>query len=199
MAWLYLIRHPLTAQDAAQPASSWDVSDAGHEQILALVAAPFWRQVKAVYTSPQRKTTLVGDAVQAAHRIPYSVVADLAEARRDVWLGPDAFQAAQRAFLAQPAVPPVPEWESAADARARFVAAMDQIGDAHDPAESLAVVTHGTVLTLYVAHLLGEPLDVARWYAYWRGIGFATVLPVARDTLRPVGPFVPAPYTDLPV
>ncbi len=194
MAWLYLVRHPHTRQDSASPASRWDVSERGREQIAALAAAPFWRGVTALYASPQRKTTLAAEAVAAAHKLPLTIIDTLTEAERDRWLDPEAFEQAQRAFFARPDVAPVPGWESAESAGARFGAAMARILAQHAIDESLAVVSHASVLTLYIARLRGEPPDLD----LWRGMGFATVLAVARETLRPVSQFAAAPYTDLP-
>lgn len=194
MAWLYLIRHPHTRQDPEQPASSWDVSERGRAEIAALVAAPFWHSVAAVYTSPQRKAALVGEAVAAAHGLPHTIVADLTEAGRDRWLAGENFGAVQHAFFTQPDVSPVEGWESARSALVRFDAAMAGILAGQTPDQSLAVVAHASVLTLYVARLRSE----APTLAAWRAIGFAAVLAPPRKSLRPVGTFVTAPYTSVP-
>jgi broad specificity phosphatase PhoE len=119
----------------------------------------------------------------------------LDEARRDTWLDPEAFEAAQRAFFAHPADPPAREWESATSAGLRFIAAMDHLLAVHKPADSLAVVSHATILTLYVAHLR----EVTPTIEQWRKIGFSTIMAVDRATLRPVTPFLAAPYAALPV
>lgn len=193
MATLYLIRHPHTQPDPAIPASQWDLSEAGEAQVEALLRAPFWAQVAAVYTSPQRKTRRVGEAVRAAYGLPVHEVAGLDEAARDRWLEPAAFQAAQRAFFAAPDRAPVPGWEAANPARMRFVAALDEIFGRHTPDDSIAVVTHATVLTLYLAYLRGAPARFADWGA----IGFAEVVALDRVALRPLTAFVAAPYDGL--
>lgn len=182
MSHLYLIRHPVTRPDPAVPASEWDLSDGGRLQRDMLLEAPFWGSVTQVYTSSQYKTKTVGQAAFAILGIPTQAIADLDEARRDTWFGTEAFQAAQQAFFAQPDRPPVPEWESADAARARFVAAMDGILAQHPADESLAVVTHATVLTLYLAHLRHEAPE----YEFWRTIGFAEVFAVDRAAPPPV-------------
>jgi broad specificity phosphatase PhoE len=190
MPSLYLIRHPATQPDPAIPASAWPLSDEGRTQVQALLKAPFWRGVTGIFTSDQPKATAVGEAVQAAWNIPFEVIADLAEAQRDRWLGWEAFDQAQQAFFAHPADPLVPGWESADAARARFTAAINSILAAHPAGDSLAVVTHGTVLTLYIAGLQG----VAPTYDFWQNIGFASVMAVDRATMRPVTGFLTAPY-----
>jgi len=190
---LILIRHPQTQPDPADPASSWRLSPAGEAQVRALVAAPLWDGITAIYTSQEYKAAAVGEAISAAHGIPHQRVSDLGEARRDAWLGPDAFQVAQRAFFARPDAPPVPEWESAAATQTRFVRAMDGVLASHPAGESLAVVSHATVLALYLAHLCGRAPDIDDW----RAIGFAAAMLVDRAAQRPLTPFVPAPYTSL--
>ncbi len=183
---LYLIRHPHTQPDPARPASQWGLSERGQAQVRALVDLPLWSGVTAVYTSEEYKTTMVGEAVRAAHGIPFTPLIDLGEAQRDRWLEADAFEVAQQAFFARPDVPPVPDWESADAAQGRFVAAMERVLRQHPAGESLAVVSHATVLTLYTAHLAGEAPTVERW----RAIGFMAIMAVERATLRPLTPFL---------
>lgn len=195
MSYLYLIRHPLTVPDPATPASAWRLSDAGYAQVRDLIAAPFWAQVRAVYTSDQYKAAVVGEAAAAAHTIPHHIIPDLTEAGRESWAGRDAFLAAQGRFFAQPDEPPLPGWEPARSAGERFCTAMDGILARHAEDESLVVVAHATVLTLYNAHLRGEPPS----FAFWQSIGFAAVQAVDRATLQPLTAYLTAPFDGLPV
>lgn len=195
MSLLYLIRHPATKPDPALPAAEWTLSAEGRSQVPQLVNAPFWAGVRAVYTSNQFKAQVVGLAAGPMHRIPHTTVPDLTEARRDSWAGPDVFKAAQQRFFAQPDQAPLPGWESAQAASARFYAAMEKIAGRHPVSESLAVVAHATVLTLYYAQLCGEPPS----FAFWQTIGFAAVMVVDRATMQPVTRFIVAPYDDVPV
>ena len=59
---LILIRHPQTQPDPADPASSWRLSPAGEAQVRALVAAPLWDGITAIYTSQEYKAAAVGEA-----------------------------------------------------------------------------------------------------------------------------------------
>lgn len=193
MPWLYLIRHPHTKIDPACPASQWSLSDQGRAQVRALMALPLWKHVAAVYTSAQSKASAVGKAAYALHAVPWHIHPALDEARRDTWLDGVAFQAAQRAFFAEPETPPVPGWESAQQASERFAGAMGGILSAH-PAATIAVIAHATVLTLYAACLQACPPT----YEDWRTIDFAAIMVIDRATLRPLTPFVAAPYEGLP-
>ncbi len=54
-------------------------------------------------------------------------------------------------------------WETAAAALARFTRAIDQLIQAAE-GRDLIVVSHGTVLSLYLSHLRGEShVDLADW------------------------------------
>jgi len=194
VAFVYLIRHPHTQQVRTVPTSQWALSEEGHEQMRRLVAAPFWRCVSTVYTSRQPKTTLVGDAVRAAHGIPSVAVDDLGEARREEWVVPDSFQAAQAAFFSRVHTAPLPGWEPALHAQRRFTAAIEQVLARHHPSESVAIVSHASVLTLYVAHALHE----APSYDAWRTLGFAAVMALDRKSLHPITDFIDPPYAGLP-
>lgn len=194
MAFLYLIRHPQTQPDPAVPASQWPLSAEGRAQVDALAAARFWQGVSAIYTSHQPKTIVVGEAVQAAHGIPSTPIEGLDEARRDDWVPAEGFRAAQAAFFSRVYTPPLPGWESAYDAQARFSAAMDGVLARHSAAETLAVVSHASVLTLYIAYLLQEMPS----YEAWSALGFAAIMTLDRASLRPITGFLEAPYTGLP-
>lgn len=194
MAYLYLIRHPLTQPDPHVPASEWRLNDGGREQVAALVAAPFWDAVRAVYTSDQYKAAVVGAAAADAHAIPHHVIPALTEAQRDRWLEPDAFLASQQRFFAQPDQPPTAGWESARAASERFCTGMAGVLAQHPVGESLAVVAHATVLTLYHAQLQGAPPS----FAFWHAIGFAAVQAIDRRTMQPVTAYCEAPYTGVP-
>jgi broad specificity phosphatase PhoE len=194
VAFLYLIRHPRTQPDPAVPASQWQLSDEGRAQVNALVGARFWQGVSAVYTSYQYKTTVVGEAVRAAHNIPYTPIEGLDEARRDEWVPAEGFRAAQAAFFSRVYTAPLPGWESAYAAQTRFSAAMDHVLSRHSMSDTLAVVSHASVLTLYVAYLLHEMPS----YEAWSTLGFADIMTLDRASLRPITGFLEAPYAGLP-
>jgi broad specificity phosphatase PhoE len=99
----------------------------------------------------------------------------------------DYAAAVQQAF----AYPELPsgEWEPARDAQKRFLEGIADLCSAHR-GQTLALVSHGLILSLYRAWLLGQakvnPDD-------WRRLGFAAValVDLATDELlqdfRPVG------------
>jgi broad specificity phosphatase PhoE len=69
--------------------------------------------------------------------------------------------------------------ESAAAARDRVTAAITHLLATTSPDQTLAVVTHGTVLALYVAAVTG--LDVVD---LWRRLGLPAYVTLSRPDLR---------------
>lgn len=196
MPLLYLIRHPRTQVDLSAPADTWGLSAEGEAQTAALLAAPFWRQVAAIFPSTERKAILPAEAAGARYGIPVKPIADLREVDRSAYSPPDqpGYETAVAAFLTQPAAS-AHGWETASAALERFQrgikSALAQVG----AADNAAIVAHGLVLSVYMAHLRGEAPSLARWKA----LGFCTVAAVDRATMQLLADFTPAPYNSLPV
>lgn len=195
MPLLYLIRHPHTRVDLDTPAAAWDLSDAGRAQLTALVAAPFWRHVAAVYSSDQRKAAEAAAMVADHYRLKATALPALDEADRSAYTAPDvaSYQAAVAAFFAHPETS-YRGWETAASTLARFQAGIADVLARHAESESVAVVTHGLNVTLYIAHRRGQAPSLD----WWRSLGFCTVAAVDRATRQPLTEFLPAPYSGLP-
>lgn len=195
MPLLYLIRHPHTQVDLSTPVAAWRLSDAGRAQTGALAAARFWEHVAAVYPSTEPKAIRPAEAA-ARPGTPVIPLADLAEVDRTAYTAPDmdAYTAAVAAFLAGPDTS-IHGWETAAHALARFRRGMADALSRHAETDTLAVITHGLVLTLYTAHLRGEPPS----FAWWQVLDFAAVCAVDRATMQPLTGFLTAPYADLPL
>lgn len=163
---LVLLRHSIPEINPDVPAAAWHLSAEGRQRCAALAAqlAAFRPSVIATSTEPKALQT----AELVAARLGLSVTTDDALREHDRaglgYLAPSAFQGAMAAFFARPDEPALGR-ETAAQARARFGAAVERALAAH-PAGNLVIVTHGTVLTLFTAHHAGiEPLG------FWRGLG----------------------------
>jgi broad specificity phosphatase PhoE len=112
--------------------------------------------------------------------------------RRSVgWLGQEAFEARVAELFARSAELVFGE-ETAAQALVRFTRAVERVLAAH-PEGDVVVVTHGTVMTLYLAAVAAiEPLP------FWRGLALpdvATLLLPARTLLvrdENLDPFQPS-------
>ena len=76
----------------------------------------------------------------------------------------------------------------------RFIQSTQAIVKKH-PNESIALLSHGTILTLYTADLDKQPPTLARWVK----IGFATVATVDPIANKLLTPFEGPPYAGIPV
>ncbi|MFC1961108.1 histidine phosphatase family protein [Chloroflexota bacterium] len=195
MGLLYLIRHPHTQIDLNVPAQTWGLSDKGREQVADLLEAPFWEHVHTIYPSREFKAITAAKEAALRYEIPVIPRPALGEVDRTAYTAPDqeAYQAAVAAFFAQPEQNPF-GWETAAAARQRFQRELDQIFSWHDADQSVAIITHGLVLTVAIAALRNQPSTLDDWQA----IGFAAVAAVDRATMQPLTGFMTAPYAGLP-
>ncbi len=176
---LYLITHAHTSQDATSDARTWQLSAFGTQQADALARLPMWDSIQCIGLSTEQKSLLTVKPVLAeADRL---VVADsrFDELRRVGWVENYAEQV-QAAF--ERPDDSIDGWEPAATALARFVEGVQALCLAHQ-GETLALVSHGLVLSLYRAHLLGQARVE---FADWQNLDFgavAIVNPVAGKLL----------------
>jgi len=148
---LYLVRHA-QAQQTALPAETWPLSEQGIQQARKLAELPFWADVQLICTSLEPKALQTGQIVAERHSLPVEPVFDLRELRRTESFVPD-YHAAVRQVLENP-LKSFNGWEPAGEAQTRIMTAIERLLMLHEGA-TLAVVSHGLVLTLYLAYLAG--------------------------------------------
>lgn len=185
MAALYLITHAHTEQQPHVDATTWALSSVGQRQATILANQPFWPSVDRLLLSSEAKTRLTVADVLTTHKIPITVDARLDELKR----GPDwvSNYAERVGHVFTHPHQSVGGWETAADALARFLAGIADLKTRYTT-QTLALVGHGLTLSLYRAHLLGQPqVDLADW----RKLSFAAVAQVDLETNRLVEDFVP--------
>lgn len=168
---LLLIRHSAPEIAPGAPAREWRLSEEGRRRCgpLAERAAAF--APRAIVSSVEPKAAETARLVGERLGIPIETAPGLHEHERDNvgYLGRASFAAAIADFFARPDALVLGR-EPAARALARFSAAVDGVLTAH-PTGNLAIVAHGTVLTLFVAHHTGvEP------YAFWRDLGLPALV-----------------------
>jgi len=117
------------------------------------------------------KAIETGTLVASSLRLPVASAPDLHEHEREgqPFLAPDAFEEAMRAFFARPREL-VFGSESAAAALTRFRTALESVLGEF-PRESLAVVAHGAVISLFVEAAPG-------WggFELWRRLGLPSFI-----------------------
>jgi broad specificity phosphatase PhoE len=155
MASLIFITHPEVVIDPAVPIPQWPLSALGRSRLERFAADPVLRDVRAIYSSAERKA-MDGAEILAAHLgRPTAIEEDLGENDRSStgYIAPPEFWEVVEAFFSRP-TESVRGWERACDAQARINAVVRRIGQAA-PAGDVAIVAHGGVGSLLVAHLLG--------------------------------------------
>jgi broad specificity phosphatase PhoE len=154
---LILVRHAQPQIDPATPAPQWALSAEGRLAAAALADRIARFAPRAAVASPEPKALETARILAAPLGLAVDVDGGFAEQYRpDLPFGSrDAFEARMAAAFAEPTVA-LFGGESADAADARFVAALTR-----HMARPLLVVTHGTVLSLYLSRSLGlEPFPL---------------------------------------
>jgi len=160
---LVLVRHAQVRLDPELPPQRWELTDEGLADAQRLAASPVFGRVEAVVTSPEPKARATAEPIAAAAGVDLQVERDLREAGRGAAPVDDhaAFVARVDAWLGGD---PTPGWEERDVAAARIVGSIGRVLDR--TSGDLVVVSHGTVLSLYLAWLRGqERVDLREWEA----------------------------------
>jgi len=160
-AALILVRHGRPVIDPDTPPTQWTLCLEGREAVAALAEklTPFG--AKAAISSPEPKALQTAEIIAARLGLTVEVDPGLHEHKRQhLSFGTEEdFRERIAQVFANPHVP-APGGESAQQACERLAATL-----ARHPVRPLVAVTHGTVLSLYVAKLLG--LDA---HDLWRNL-----------------------------
>ena len=163
MRRLILIRHSQTKQQANVNSHDWQLTDEGRKrcQLLAEELRPY--AIDRVITSEEPKAALTGQLVEEVLAVPCETAPNLHETKRETvgYFEREAdFKASVQAAMAEPDKLLFGE-ETFTAARERFSQQIETLLVLY-PGETLAVVTHGTVLSLYLAHLSEQDM-IALW------------------------------------
>ena len=175
---LYLVRHA-HSQQTALPVETWPLSELGRQQAQRLADLPFWQNVHIICASVEPKAFQTAQIVAARRDLPVEPVFDLRELRRPGNLVGD-YESAVRQALENPTTS-VNGWEPAGEAQTRIVTAIERVLMLHED-KTLAVVSHGLALTLYLAYLT----DTQPTSDLWHSLPFASAIqvdPEVRQTL----------------
>jgi broad specificity phosphatase PhoE len=154
MSSIIFITHPEVVIDPAVPVPEWPLSEKGRVRMTAFAADPVLGQVRAIYASTERKA-MDGAAILGERLgLPFETDERLGENDRSStgFIAPPEFWEVVDAFFARPDES-VRGWETASDAQRRIVAAVRRIATECPVAGDIAIVAHGGVGTLLLAHL----------------------------------------------
>ena len=178
MTHLILVRHSISQPQPGISAHQWSLTPEGQARCAALAVRLRPYQIARIATSDEPKAVATAQLLAAHLEIPTALIVepDFRETRRETapYFGSEGeFHAAIHAAMNQPTEVLFGE-ESFSDARRRMMIALGRLMNAHR-SETLAVVTHGTIMSLLLGHVSERDS-----FEIWRGIGmpaFAVLTP----------------------
>lgn len=171
---LILIKHSLPEIIPDLPAREWHLSDEGRRRCENLAEAVVHYQPQVIITSLEPKAVETGQYLSVALQIPIDSMPDLHEheRRKIMFVSQERFEADVRPFFEHPGQRVMGE-ESADEAYARFSAAVWGVVNSY-PGQNIAVVAHGTVISLFVAHLTNT-----NPFPLWKRLGLPSFVVLA--------------------
>lgn len=147
---LILIRHSLTLVDPSRPSHTWPLSEEGRERCIRLADQLRPHTPTRLITSTELKAKETGSIVAEQLGLPIIAVPGLEEHKRSQagFLDAAAFKRQIARLLTEPDTLLFGE-ETGNQAQERFAHAVAQLLQQY-PNDTLALVSHGTILTLFV-------------------------------------------------
>lgn len=158
---LYFITHPDVAIDPSAPIEDWPLSPRGLERMRRCARLSWVAGLSALYCSDERKAIDGAAVLASATGLVPVPRADLRENDRSStgYLPFDDFRRTVAAFFERPEES-VRGWAPAATEQRRVVAALERVIAETDGGGDVAVVGHGGVGALSLAHWLREPISI---------------------------------------
>jgi len=159
MSTAFFISHPEVVIDPNVPVPRWHITEAGIGRMRVFAGSPAVRNVASIWASRETKAIEAAGILAGALGLSVLVEARLGENDRSAtgFLPGEEFLRVVEAFFADPDTS-VRGWETARDAQARVVAAIESCLAAAPPGD-VAFVAHGGVGTLALCHFLGAPIS----------------------------------------
>jgi broad specificity phosphatase PhoE len=164
---LTLVRHSLPEMGTGLPASQWRLSAEGRRRCETLADRLAQKRISSIVTSEEPRAIETGRIVADLLGLPFETSPGLHEHERGAvqHLGDqEGFRAQVSRFFERPDQL-VFGRETANQAYSRFGSAVSRVLKGH-PWGNLAIVTHGTVMTLFIARASGlDPVP------FWSSLG----------------------------
>ena len=167
---ILLVRHGQTAANVEALYSGWsgvDLSDVGHMQARRLSDKLASVPMKAIYSSPLRRTLTTAVTLAEPHGLEVSTVRDLIEINLGDWEGLYSHEIRQRwpDLWKQSQIDPsdlaLPNGETFSQVAERAVRAFEEVVAASEGSHAV-IVTHDAVVRILAAHVLGVPNSIYR-------------------------------------
>ena len=183
-ARLVLIKHSVPEMQIHTESRFWHLSEEGRKRCAPLAEKLRRFNLARIVSSNEPKAVETAELLASALSRTHIVRPDLQENDRTGlgFVGVEAYQDTFRRFFAEPDRVIVGT-ETAEEARARFTTAVEAVLEEF-PEETLAIVTHGTVISL----LVSEPTAEER-FRLWRRLGLPSFVVVSRPSLEIVEEF----------
>ncbi len=177
---LILVKHSLPEIVPGIVAREWQLSSEGRERCIFLAERLALHAPARIIASDEPKAVETGQILARVLGKPFRTAPNLHEHdRRNEPYDRDkaAFEAKIEAFFAQPDQR-IYGAESASQACQRFAAAVEAaLAPVTDSA--VAIVAHGTVISLYLAHVVGVD-----GFAQWKRLGLPSFVVIDRDSAQ---------------
>ena len=170
---LILVRHSLPEVMSNFPAREWPLSVTGTARARSLAERLKTYHPEFIVSSVETKATQTAEIIAASLGQPLQIVEGLHEhdRRDEPFLSPQVFEAKVREFFEQPQVLVFGN-ESADQAYRRLQSAIYSVLAAQEE-NTIVVVTHGTVLSLFVSRLTG-----IHAFSLWKELGLPAYIAV---------------------
>jgi broad specificity phosphatase PhoE len=160
MASLYLIRHART-QMMGTAARRWPLSEKGQREARILARQDFWRGVELIFSSPEPKAVQTAEPAARRWGIPLKTADCLQELHRPRLV--HNYEEVIARLFAEPETS-VADLEPAARVAERVTDCIKTLVAAH-PKQTLAIVSHGLLLTIFLAQMENRWPTVTEWRA----------------------------------
>lgn len=177
---LILVKHAMPDLKPEQASSLWTLSEIGRASCISLADALAPYSLAAIVSSTEPKARETAELTGHCLNLPVEVALDLHEHDRTgvpFLADPAEWDAAIVRFFAEPDKQVLGR-ETARAAQTRFITAIDDVLERHTGG-NIAVVAHGTVISLFVAYHAGvDPMP------FWRRLGLPSFVMLRLPTFE---------------
>lgn len=156
---LFVVRHAQVTVDFNIPPSDWSISVEGIQSARELSLQQSWGGVSRIYHSPENKAVATAKIISEVSGVPTKGEDDLRELRIPTIQPHDEFLRRVGEYFAGSNDPEFEDWNNATE---RIVSCVQRIVR-NENGNSVAIVSHGRILTVLFSHILKRRMKVDEW------------------------------------